>query len=564
MIVDSSVLSREGIAFDLLILGGGAAGLSLAQAAGAKGLYVLLVEAGGKRETRAGRDALIGELATPSFHPALDLYRTRALGGASRLWGGRCIPLDPIDFALRDWIPNSGWPIEYHELAAHYPAATRAAEAGESTFDPSMVLSGSRPELAAGLDGDLIRTTIERFSRPTDFWKRFGAELASSSYVHVLPQTRLAAIKLEPNGANVRAVVVIDKCGRRIEARASNYVLALGGLETTRALLTSNDVKPAGIGNDFDQLGRYYMSHLCTNGGIVDFSPSAASLACDYDRDKEGIYVRRRLWLTEKAQRTSRLANMTFRTHLPDPGDPGHGNAILSAMFLSKSFVRREYAAKFSERPVQGADYLRHARNIVSNPAKLSQFALTWIRQRILADRKLPSVVLRSADHRYPLEFHAEQMPNRNSRVSLSTSLDADGVPRLKVDWNILDADIEGIINAHKLLKREFSRTRTGHFSFDPEVLPHRIREMSIVGGHHIGTTRMSSNAKLGVVNPDCRVHGVDNLFVASSSVMPTSGQANPTLTIIALSLRLADHLAKRRTQSAAIAVDLHKGRAVA
>jgi choline dehydrogenase-like flavoprotein len=564
MIVDCSILTREGIAFDLVIVGAGAAGLTLAQAAGAKGLHVLLLEAGGARETNAGRAALAGELATPNGHPALDLYRVRALGGTSRLWGGRCIPLDPIDFVTRDWIPNSGWPIRYSQLAAYYPPAMKVAEAGENTFDPSMMLSNSQAELAPGLDGELIRTTIERFSRPTDFWKRFGDELTASPRVHVLPETRLAEIKLDPDATTVRGVVLIDKAGRRICARASNYVLALGGLETTRILLTSRDVKPAGIGNDFDQLGRYYMSHLCSNGGIADFSPSARSLAYDYDRDKDGVYLRRRLWLTEKAQRTFRLANMTFRTNVPDPGDPVHGNAILSAMFLSKSMVQKEYAAKLGENPIKAFDYIRHVKNVLGNPGELARFASVWVRRRILADRKLPSVVLPSADHRYPLEFHVEQMPNPASRVSLSTSLDPDGMPRLKVDWKVLDADVEGIINAHKLLGREISRTRTGTFRFDAEELASRIREKSIVGGHHIGTTRMSSSPKHGVVDPDCRVHGVDNLFVASSAVMPTSGQANPTLTIIALSLRLADHLAKRKSSAATTAVHIPIRRAIA
>lgn len=563
MLVDRSILAREGVAFDLIVVGGGAAGLTLAQAAGANGLQVLLVESGGPRETPAGRAALAGELVTPNVHPALDLYRVRALGGTSRLWGGRCIPLDPIDFMVRDWIPNSGWPISYGEIAAYYPSAMRIAEAGENTFDPSLVLKDCQPELARGLDSELVRTTIERFSRPTNFWKRFADELCSSPRVHVLPETTLADIRLQPNGTAVRSVVVIDKTGRRTEARACTYALALGGLETTRLLLASRDVKPLGVGNDFDQLGRYYMSHLCTTGGIVDFSP-ARSLAHDYDRDKDGIYVRRRLWLTEKAQTAFRLANMTFRTHLPDPGNPVHGNAILSAMFLSKSFVQKEYAAKFTETPIKGSDYILHAKNVIGNPDKLARFAAVWIRQRILADRKLPSVVLPSADNRYPLEFHAEQIPNPNSRVSLSTLADPEGIPRLKVDWKILEADIESIINAHKLLREEVCRTGTGRFFFDAEALPSRIRLKSIVGGHHIGTTRMSSTPKLGVVDRDCRVHGVDNLFIASSSVMPTSGQANPTLTIIALALRLADYLTRRRTPVANPAFSDRRGRAVA
>ncbi|CCD95833.1 FAD dependent oxidoreductase [Bradyrhizobium sp. ORS 375] len=556
MIVDSSILSRHDQSFDLIVIGGGAAGLTLAQAVGSKGLRVLLLEAGGPRETREGRAALSGELAAPAVHPALDLYRTRALGGTSRLWGGRCIPLDRIDFDRRDWIGKSGWPVGYEEIAAYYPAAMTAAEAGANEFDPASVFAGSRSELAAGLDGDLVRTTIERFSRPTDFWRRFGIELASSNRIYVLPHTRLLSIRLTSNGSVVEKLVVADRAGRQFLVRASTYVLALGGLEATRVLLASRDVKPGGIGNDFDQLGRYYMSHFCANGGTLDMSSSPAALAFDYQRDSEGIYLRRRLWLTETSQRLFRLPNITFRTHLPDPGDPAHRNAILSAMFLSKSFVQKEYAAKFSEGMITRVDYLRHARNIAVQPAALSRFAAMWLRRRILTRRKLPSVVLASADHRYPLEFHAEQLPNSDSRVTLSERRDADDVPRLKVDWRVLDADVEGIVRAHRLLKREVERTGIGHLSVDEAALSSCIRDRSIVGGHHIGTTRMSVTPQHGVVDPDCRVHGVDNLFIASSSVMPTSGQANPTLTILALALRLADHLHMRSRSTAAGSVD--------
>jgi choline dehydrogenase-like flavoprotein len=547
MIVDHSILTRTGTAYDLVVVGGGAAGLTLAEAAGANGLHVLLIEAGGFHQTTSGRAALAGELVTPGVHPALDLYRVRALGGASRIWGGRCIPMDPIDFEPRKWIPHSGWPIAYDEIAAYYPQAVGVAEAGQSAFEPSAVLADEQPELAPGLDGKTVRTTIERFSRPTNFWKRFAETLTASSRVQVLPDTCLARVALDENGSAVRAVVVMDRAGRKYEVRASNFALALGGLETTRILLASRDVKPAGIGNDFDQLGRYYMSHLCTNGGVVDFTKSAHSLAYDYERDPDGIYVRRRLWLTEDTQRAFRLANITFRTHLPDPGNPAHRNGILSAMFLSKSFVQREYAAKFSEGQITPSDYFRHVANVLRDPPALARFAALWMRKRVLSDRKLPSVVLPSANHHYQLEFHAEQLPNPDSRVGLSTALDKNGLPRLKVDWRLLDDDVEGIVRAHHVLKDELERTGTGQLWFDDDTLRSRIRLNSIVGGHHLGTTRMSRTPRTGVVDGDCRVHGIANLYIASASVMPTSGQANPTLTIIALALRLSKHLNNRR-----------------
>ena len=177
---------------------------------------------------------------------------------------------------------------------------------------------------------------------------------------------------------------------------------------------------------------------------------------------------------------------------------------------------------------------------------RLARFGSNWLRKRTFAERKLPSVVLGSAANRYELEFHAEQAPNPDSRLTLSGERDALGMPRLKVDWRITDLDIDSLQKSYDLLAAELERTGTGRLDFDREKLGERARRHGIVGGHHIGTTKMSADPKQGVVDADLRVHGVGNLYVASSSVFPTSGQANPTLTILALTLRLARHLRHR------------------
>src|SRR5262249_12915637 len=153
--------------------------------------------------------------------------------------------------------------------------------------------------------------------------------------------------------------------------------------ETARLMLASNDVRTSGVGNDTDQVGRNYLSHLCTTAGTITFS--AKDAAYDYERDIDGIYLRRRLWLNEYAQRTLRLLNTTFRTHLPEPADPGHGDPILSAMFLAKGLVQYEYAKKFYERPVTTGLLMRHVGNMVRGPFKLMSFASKWTRDRILA-----------------------------------------------------------------------------------------------------------------------------------------------------------------------------------
>lgn len=530
---------------DVVIVGGGAAGLTLAHALGAAGKSILLLEAGGDKRTKASQEFYRGELTDEVVHPPTHNYRVRAIGGTSTIWGGRAIPFDPIDFEKRPWVPGSGWPFGEDRLASHYTQAMEASEAGRPEFFPEDALPGAQKELAPGLDGELVRTTIERFSKPTNFWRRYGEELTRSDRVKIVKDAPALHIQLAANGNSVDWIEVAAPDGGRIKVRGRSYVLALGGLETTRLLLASNDVRPAGIGNDSDHLGRNYMSHLCATAGTISFAGSPDGVAYDYARDDEGIYVRRRLWLTEKAQRDFSLLNTTFRTHLPEPADPSHGDAILSAMFLVKDMVLYEYSRKFVENPVSWGGRLRHVGNIVSQPFRLASFGTNWLRQRTFAERKLPSVVLGSRDNRYELEFHAEQAPNPDSRLTLSTQRDSLGVPRLKIDWRVTELDLVSLEKSYGLLSRELALRGAGRLDFDRDRLVFKAKRHGIVGGHHIGTTRMSTDPKDGVVDADCRVHGVGNLFVASASVFPTSGQANPTLTLLALTFRLAEHLGR-------------------
>lgn len=543
MLLDAGQLGSSDKVYDVAIVGGGAAGLSLARELSGAGLSIIVLEAGGYKRTKASQEFYRGEVVDPKVHPWIDSYRVRAIGGSSRIWGGRTIPFDPIDFVARDWVPGSGWPFGFDELEPYYRRAVPETEAGRPAFLPSDALPGSQRELAPGLDGELFETTVERFSKPTNFWRLHGDALRAATDVHVVREAPVTGIRLTADGHSVAQLDVAVPEGRTLAVKARRYVLALGGLETTRLLLASNDVRPNGVGNDADQLGRNYMSHLCTTAGTVTFSSPPDAIAYDYERDELGIYVRRRLALTHLAQMRFGLLNTTFRTHLPEPANPAHGDAILSAMFLVKNLVLYEYARKFQEGRVTQAERLGHLRNILSQPLRLTRFGINWLRRRTLADRKLPSVVLGSSLNTYVLEFHAEQAPNPDSRLTLSDERDALGVPRLKVDWRITDLDIASLKRSYALLRDELARTGTGKLVYDPDDLEDRTRRHGVVGGHHIGTARMSVDPAKGVVDPDLRVHGISDLYVASSAVFPTSGQANPTLTIVALTLRLAGHL---------------------
>jgi choline dehydrogenase-like flavoprotein len=513
---------------------------------------VAVLEAGGLKPDAEGLDALKGELADPSVHPFLHHFRVRALGGASRIWGGRCIPLDAIDFAERPWVAGSGWPFGPEALAPYYPLAQAACEAGPFDYDPASALPGRPASLVPGLDGETIATTLERFSKPTDFSVRYRTILTRSANVRLLLNAPVAAVRLTQNGATTDHLEVARKDGRRIALRARCYVLAMGGLEVPRLLMASNDVRPAGIGGDHDQVGRYYMSHLAATSGTIVFNGPPAAIPFDYETDAAGAYVRRRLWITEAAQRQAQILNTTFRTHLPDPSDPTHGDAVLSAMYLVKDLVLYEYSRKMRDQGETWAGRARHLGNVLRQPLRLASFGLMWTQKRILAERKLPSVVLGSKTNRYALEFHAEQAPNPDSRLTLSAERDRLGVPRLRADWRACEADTESLKRAYALLAGALERTGTGRLEYEPGAVVRQALKEGAYGGHHIGAARMADDPRRGVVDADCRVHGVENLYVASSAVFPTSGQANPTLTILALAFRLVDHLKQRLAEDRA------------
>ena len=532
---------------DVCVVGGGAAGLTLANTLRGSGLAVLVLEAGGLKQTTAAQDPYRGEVVDPAAHPWLEHFRVRAIGGASRVWGGRCLPFDPIDFEHRPWVPGPGWPIDLQSLTEDYQAAQIAAEAGAFDYDPSSALPGAQAEFAPGLDGPDIVTRLERFSRPTNFWTRYGDGLARDPQVHVLMNAPTLAIRLAADARAVDHLEVRAPDGTAAKVRARQYVIAAGGLESVRLLLSSDDVQSHGVGGGSGHLGRYYMSHLAATAGRVTFA-EPSRIAFDYAVDAAGVYVRRRFTLTAEAQRRAGCLNIAFRTHLPDPADPAHGDAVLSAMYLVKDLLLYEYSRKLRERRPTAALLGRHVANVARDPVAMARFSRRWVEKRILADRKLPSVVLGSPTGDFALEFHAEQAPNPESRLTLSDARDQLGQRRLRVDWRMTEQDETSLRTAYGVLAAELARTGTGVLRYAPDEVAARARAEGAYGGHHIGAARMSASPDDGVVDSQCRVHGIGNLHMASTAVFPTSGQANPTLTLLALTHRLAVRLRQETT----------------
>lgn len=535
------------------IVGAGAAGITLACELDGAGFDVLLLEAGGLRPDASLADYYAGTASAP--HPDPTQFRRAVFGGTTGLWGGRCIAYDPVDLDRRPYVQNSGWPISYEELARHYPRAMTYCDAGRFDFSIDTSLGTPVPTIGGyGGDADVLADRIERYSWPTNFGTRYRRKIEESPNVRAVLGARCLRLTKVEGADRIEAIELIDKTGRRCRVAASVFILATGGIEVPRLLLSS-DEQGAGFGNLGDALGRYYMCHFeNTVGRIVPRTGNP--VAFDFERTTDGVYCRRQLRFTPAALQRHRLLNMAFRLHFPNYADASHGSSVMSGIFLAKSMLVPEYRAilQHNSADVVAAPTAEHLRNVVLGLPQLARFAGQWLFRIRLAKRKLPYTLVRNADGSFPLEFNSEQTPLASNRVQLADETDRHGLRRVRIDWQVSEADADAAFRGFQLLRDSLKRSGACELRFDEATLRSQLSRSMPLGGHHIGTARMNASANQGVVDENCAVFGLPNLFVASSAVFPTSSHANPTLTIVAVALRLAAHVKSRLAGPAVLA----------
>ena len=535
---------------DICVVGAGAAGITLALELAKHGLDVLLLESGGQKWEMDTQNLYRGTVLNPDMHAPLERYRHRRLGGTTAVWGGRCIPFDEIDFEFREYMPLSSWPISRKDLEPYYRIAQEYCHCGNFTYDVTQALPWAPPDMIPGFsDDDVVTSVLERFSLPTHFGKSYVHTLQSAPNIQLLLHANCLNINVQPDGRAVSSLTVSSLKHNRFEVKSKAVVLASGGLEVTRLLLASNQVHKTGIGNHSDWLGRCYMSHISGNICDVQLNCDPNRVMFGYEVSPEGVYCRRRFWISENAQKKNGILNFVAMLDNPPMYNPAHRDGVLSLAFFAKNIqaIRRKIPPEYSKELAMGrastSVNAEHLRNIVTDIPHILWTMPQFVYKRFFNQRIMPSLVMKSRSNTYSLHYHTEQAPNTNSRVLLSDERDPLGIPRLIVDFQILDIDIESIYRSHQLINQQLQRQGCGKMTFTkPDVFDH-IREQVGVGGHHIGTTRMAEEESRGVVNEHCRVHGVRNLYVASSSVFPTSSQANPTLTIVAIAARISAHL---------------------
>ena len=491
MLLDARDLENDTvIETDVCIAGAGAAGITIARELRASGLGVVVLESGDLDASPETQDLYDGSADGLDYHLAES--RLRYFGGSTNHWRGWCRPLDPDDFQARSWLPLSGWPITREQLDPFYTRAQTLCQIDRLVFDAAFVASRvGRPLLP--LDPERVETVVYLLSPPTRFGTVYRSDLANANAVTTYLHANLLNIRLAPAGGAVDAFECATLSGLRFRVVASRYVLALGGIENARALLASNGQEPAGVGNQNDLVGRFFMEHphyTMPGSGAFIFTATDTDLAL-YTTTwiVNGVRSRSAVRLAPRLRAQEGLLGMGITLHPVDLDE--------AAAFMGELDARRLRGLLRSGSPAQ------------------MLFA-------------------------FP---RAEQRPLMDSRVTLGSARDALGMPRVNLHWRISPEDVASTQRTLELLGDEIGRAGLGRLWMPVDVEGRFSPESTEGGSHHLGTTRMSASAADGVVDSNCRVHDVSNLYIAGSSVFSTGGFANPTLTVVALALRLADHL---------------------
>jgi choline dehydrogenase-like flavoprotein len=525
MILDAHSVQPPGSVLEtqVCIVGAGAAGITLARELTGSKLNVILLESGGLTLDSATQNLYAGTNIGRSYLDAA-ACRLRYFGGTTNHWGGWCAPLDAVDFERRDSMPYSGWPFDRSYLDPWYRRAQEVCQLGPFDYDPNHwgIDVTSVPEPFTGPN---FRCEILQLSPPTRFGQAYQDLLRSSPELCVCLNANAVHLVTNEPQREVSEVSVATLQGHHFSVRARLFVLAAGGIENARLLLCSGS-ESCGLGNEHDLVGRFFTVHLQYHGGQMHLSDASANF--DYDTGTDGITYagfgsshRIVSWIGLSSEAIQKFGLPSFKlrqTYALTPMD----EAVYAA--------RRVLQAKDDWQGLQ-----RDFHDIVRDMERRPKFeeAPAFRRTGLAAGVTL-------------LRCQSEQLPNPNSRVRLSTERDALGMCKILIDWRLTAEDRARAAATLRLLGAEVTRVGLGRVR--SWFLEDKLNWPSDLFGdqHHAGTTRMHRDPSQGVVNADCAVHGLANLYVAGSSVFPTIGGNNPTLTIVALALRLADHIKGR------------------
>lgn len=510
MLIDArQIENNTKIEGNICIIGAGAAGISIALELEKTFKNIILLEGGGMEYDDRIQELYNGKLTGHPYYP-MKASRLHYFGGSTGHWGGMCSTFDDIDFEKRDWVENSGWPIKREDIAKYYPKATSILDLGSSDWSLDYWLKKDADLKPLPLDSNVIWTKMWQFSPPTRFGKKYKDAIVNSKTIQLYTYANVVDLDATENITAINQVTVKNYTGKVHTVKAKNYILACSAMQNARVLLACNKQAPNGLGNDNDIVGRYFMEHVEIKSGELWLNHT----------DKLKLYLmeqftkeRAELAISPQKQRELQILN---------------GSISLMPLEMSNKTIP-SVKLWSNDDPRKSLDTFKK---------------YSTLDKRNFIQRFFSKSIFQS----YGMFTRAEQLPNPQSRVVLSNEKDELGIPRANLHWALSPIDKKTVFNINKLLGQQIGaagigRVKLRDFLLDGDV---QLPDYTSGGWHHLGTTRMSEDPKKGVVDANCKIHGIDNLYVAGSSCYATGGAVNPTLTVVAISLRLANHIKEK------------------
>jgi choline dehydrogenase-like flavoprotein len=498
---------------DVCIAGTGAAGMALASKLLESNRSVVLLESGGIAYEQAAQALYESEIVGLCLDGA-NIGRTRQLGGSTNCWGGQLLPLEPLDFEKRYWVKHSGWPLGPGALDPYYTAALRFFEADAGNFDTDVF---ARCALRDPFDPATMRYYFSKWALQPNLRLRFHEALVQSTNVHLLLHANLTKVHLQGTHDFVAYVECQNDSLRSTRVEAQSFVLCLGGIETARMLLSNHHQIRGGLGNTGGLVGKFFQDHPQVQVGTLIPNDSREVLQLFGSPEIDGRVYSPRFSLARCKQQELSVLNASAYFHFTDH--------VLLRRRMILNLARQLRAIT----PISW-DVMR-------------QFAdLFWLSCRAALMMKK-----RRKEKAAPCVVHVmtEQEPTEESAIVLSETRDRFGIPRSRINWQLSEQTLRTFQVVAEVAAGELARVGLGRLRLLP-YLAKVSKGWSVFpteSFHHMGTTRMALSPQSGVVDANCRVFGIDNLYIASSSVFPTGGHCNPTLTIVALAFRLYEHL---------------------
>lgn len=507
---------------NVCILGGGVAGLVLANELKDTFDNIVLLEAGTEEFELTSQDNYTAQ-KYPNYFPDPNYSRLRYLGGSSNHWENSTSPLSEIDFEKRSWVKNSGWPINFQELEPYYVKA--ADYCGTGTEGYNTELWAEKFDQVDILENSTVLSTgiVKAAVPPTRFFEKLKDRLISSNRITIYKNANVVDIDFDSETQKIQQVFIESTPSDKKSIKADIVIMCFGGIENARFLLEFNNKYNNNLGNQNDCVGRYFMDHPIVK---------AAHLFVD-EENKHPLYswqnfdshiVKGFFQLNNNFLKKHKLNNL--RIPLNSQTNYIISDGISSLHSISNSIAQTEFPDNFGT----------HIYNMLSD-----------------IDMVIEAISRKSFDQRifdhanqfggYELQIMTEQTPEHHNRIKLSNQKDKFGIHKIIVDWQLSDNDKAQLWKTLEAVATELGALSIGRLQLLKEREDQLWSSQLSFGNHHMGTTRMADSVQNGVVDANQKVFGTTNFYIAGSSVFPTGGHVPPTLTITALTIKLAEHL---------------------